>query len=37
VWAFVLVETSVEQYTHMQHADIQCVLIEFGDLFIVPN
>jgi hypothetical protein len=36
VWAFVLVETSMEQQTHIQHADIQCVLIEFGDLFTVP-
>jgi hypothetical protein len=37
VWTFVLVETCVEQQTHIQHADMHCVLIEFRDLFTVPN
>jgi hypothetical protein len=37
VWAFVLVEAKVDQQSHLQHVDVQCVLMEFAELFIVPN
>jgi hypothetical protein len=37
VWAFVLVEAKVDQQSHLQHADIQCVLMEFAELFTVQN
>jgi hypothetical protein len=37
VWAFLLVEAKVDQQSHLQHADVQCVLMEFTELFTIPN
>jgi hypothetical protein len=37
VWAFVLVEVKVDQQSHLQHVDVQCVLMEFAKSFTIPN